>query len=48
MARVSFGSWPMRAVMGVLDGFLRELHDLGTHASLVPGISYAEMNKLVE
>jgi 2-methylisocitrate lyase-like PEP mutase family enzyme len=48
VARASFGSWPMRAVMGVLEGFLRELHDLGTHASLVPGISYAEMNKLVE
>ncbi len=48
VARASFGSWPMRAVMGVLDSFLWELHDRGTHASLVPGISYAEMNKLVE
>jgi 2-methylisocitrate lyase-like PEP mutase family enzyme len=48
VARVSFGSWPMRAVMGVLDSFLHDLHDRGTFASLVPGISYADMNKLVE
>jgi 2-methylisocitrate lyase-like PEP mutase family enzyme len=48
VARASFGSWPMRAVMGVLDTFLRELQDRETFASLVPGISYADMNKLVE
>lgn len=47
VARASFGSWPMRAAMGLLDRFLRELHDRGTF-DLAPGISYVDMNKLVE
>ncbi len=48
VARASFGSWPMRAVMGLLDNFLLDLRTRGTFSSLTPGISYADMNKLVE
>jgi 2-methylisocitrate lyase-like PEP mutase family enzyme len=48
VARVSFGSWPMRAAMTAFERFVRELRERGTFASLEPGIPYAEMNKLVE
>jgi 2-methylisocitrate lyase-like PEP mutase family enzyme len=48
VARVSLGSWPMRAVMTAFDRLVRDLCDRGTFESLEPGIPYAEMNKLVE
>jgi 2-methylisocitrate lyase-like PEP mutase family enzyme len=48
VARVSLGSWPMRAVMTAFDRFVRDLRERGTLESLEPGIPYAEMNKLVE
>jgi 2-methylisocitrate lyase-like PEP mutase family enzyme len=48
VARVSFGSWPMRATMSVFDRFVRELRERGTFGSLEAGITYPEMNKLVE
>ena len=49
VARVSFGSWPMRAVMGVFDRFVHELRDRGTFSTLGDAaIPYPEMNKLVD
>jgi 2-methylisocitrate lyase-like PEP mutase family enzyme len=48
VARVSLGSWPMRAVMTGFDRFVRDLRERGTFESLEPGIPYAEMNKLVK
>jgi 2-methylisocitrate lyase-like PEP mutase family enzyme len=48
VARVSLGSWPMRAVMTSFDRFVRDLQARGTFDSLEAGIPYAEMNKLVE
>ena len=49
VARVSFGSWPMRAVMGMFDRFVCELRDRGTFSTLGnAAIPYAEMNKLVD
>ncbi len=48
VARLSFGSWPMRAVMGMFDRFVCELRDRGTFSTLGnAAIPYAEMNKLV-
>ena len=47
VARVSLGSWPMRAVMTAFDRLVRDLRERGTLESLEPGIPYAEMNKLV-
>jgi 2-methylisocitrate lyase-like PEP mutase family enzyme len=48
VARVSLGSWPMRAAMTAFDRLVRDLRDRGTFESLEAGIPYAEMNKLVE
>jgi 2-methylisocitrate lyase-like PEP mutase family enzyme len=48
VARVSLGSWPMRAVMTGFDRLLRDLRERGTFASLEAGIPYSEMNKLVD
>jgi 2-methylisocitrate lyase-like PEP mutase family enzyme len=48
VARVSLGSWPMRAVMTAFGRFVRDLRERGTLESLEPGIPYAEMNKLVQ
>jgi 2-methylisocitrate lyase-like PEP mutase family enzyme len=48
VARVSLGSWPMRAVMTAFDRLVRDLRERGTFESLEAGIPYAEMNKLVE
>ena len=47
VARVSLGSWPMRAAMTAFDRLVRDLRERGTLESLEPGIPYAEMNKLV-
>jgi 2-methylisocitrate lyase-like PEP mutase family enzyme len=48
VARVSFGSWPMRACMGLFSRLTRELRERGTFATLGDSaIPYAEMNKLL-
>jgi 2-methylisocitrate lyase-like PEP mutase family enzyme len=49
VARVSFGSWPMRACMGFFARFAREVRDKGTFRLLLDSevIPYVEMNKLL-
>lgn len=47
VARVSFGSWPMRAAMSAFERFVRELRERGTFASLEAAIS-TSLSKLVE
>lgn len=47
VARVSVGSGPMRAIMGVTTRIARELHDQGTYESMLEGaIPYADANRL--
>jgi 2-methylisocitrate lyase-like PEP mutase family enzyme len=47
VARVSVGSGPMRATLGLVDRIARELHDRGTYGAMTDGaIPYAEVNKL--
>jgi 2-methylisocitrate lyase-like PEP mutase family enzyme len=46
VARVSLGSWPMRAAMGVLRGIADELKSTGTYAAMEGAPSHAEMNRL--
>jgi 2-methylisocitrate lyase-like PEP mutase family enzyme len=49
VARVSVGSGPMRAIMGLTDRIARELHGHGTYESMLAGaISYDECNRLFE
>ena len=49
VARLSFGSWPMRAAMRFFDRYLRELRSQGTFTTLgKDAIPYAELNKLFE
>ncbi len=49
VTRVSVGSGPMRAAMGLTDRIARELHDRGTYESLLEGaFPYAEANRLFE
>jgi 2-methylisocitrate lyase-like PEP mutase family enzyme len=49
VARVSFGSWPMRAAMETFRRLVSELRDRGTFRALEAAvISYAELNELVE
>ncbi len=46
--RVSFGSWPARAALGLFSRFARELVEKGTFTTLdCWAIPYAELNKLV-
>jgi len=48
VARVSFGSWPFRAAMGLFRKFLREVSKRGTFAALeAEPIPYADLNKLM-
>jgi len=48
VARVSVGSGPMRATLGLLERIARELHDRGTYQSMVEGaIAYADVNSLL-
>ena len=49
VARVSFGSWPMRACMGFFAHFAREVKESGTFSTLLHAevIPYVEMNKLL-
>jgi 2-methylisocitrate lyase-like PEP mutase family enzyme len=48
VARVSLGSWPMRAAMTSFRRFVEQLKAHGTFSKLDTGISYGEMNKMVE
>ena len=47
VARVSLGSGPMRASLGVLRNIAKELTTTGTYESLANAPSYAEMNELL-
>lgn len=48
VARVSVGSGPMRATLGLVDRIARELHEHGTYGAMTDGaIPYAEVNKLI-
>ncbi len=48
VARVSVGSGPMRATLGLVDRIARELHDQGTFKSMTDGaIPYDEVNRLL-
>jgi len=47
VARVSVGSGPLRATLGLLDRIARELHDEGTYRAMTGGaIPYDEVNEL--
>lgn len=47
VARVSVGSGPMRAVMGLTTRIARELHDHGTYESMLEGaILYPDANRM--
>ena len=49
VARVSVGSGPMRATLGLVDRIARELHDQGTYTSMLESaIPYADVNRLLE
>lgn len=48
VARVSLGSWPMRATMTAFHRFVEELKANGTFTLLDAGMLYRDMNKLVE
>ena len=49
VARVSFGSWPFRAAMGLFRKFLREVNKRGTFSALeAEHLSYGDLNKLLE
>ncbi len=49
VARVSVGSGPMRATLGLVDRIAKELHDHGTYtAMLVGAIPYPDVNKLLD
>jgi len=47
VARVSLGSGPMRATLGLLKSIARELSETGTYTLLIANaIPYAEANRL--
>jgi 2-methylisocitrate lyase-like PEP mutase family enzyme len=48
VARVSVGSGPMRATLGLVDRIARELRDHGTYSAMLDdAIPYADVNKLL-
>jgi 2-methylisocitrate lyase-like PEP mutase family enzyme len=48
VARMSVGSGPMRATLGLVDRMARELREHGTYTSMTEGaIPYAEVNRLL-
>jgi 2-methylisocitrate lyase-like PEP mutase family enzyme len=48
VARVSVGSGPMRATLGLVDRIAKELYDRGMYSAMVDGaIPYADVNKLL-
>lgn len=48
VARVSVGSGPMRATLGLLSEVAAELRDEGTYETMAGGIPYGEVNELLE
>ncbi len=48
VARISLGSGPMRATLGLLSRIAEEIKGAGTYRMLEGAISYAEMNRLME
>jgi len=47
VARVTFGSGPMRATLGLIERFAKELRDHGTFESMISGaVSYAHANAM--
>ena len=48
VARVSLGSGPMRATLGLVRRIAEELKSAGTYEALVGGVPYAEMNELMK
>jgi 2-methylisocitrate lyase-like PEP mutase family enzyme len=47
VARVSLGSGPMRATLGLLKRMAEELKASGTYGGLEEGISYADVNRML-
>lgn len=47
VARVSLGSGPMRATLGLLRRLAGELRTAGTYSALDEAVSYAEVNKML-
>jgi 2-methylisocitrate lyase-like PEP mutase family enzyme len=47
VARVSVGSAPMRATLGLLKRMAQELKTSGTYEALEGGISYADVNRML-
>jgi 2-methylisocitrate lyase-like PEP mutase family enzyme len=47
VARVSVGSSPMRATLGLVKRIAEELKSSGTYATLEGGIAYADVNKML-
>jgi 2-methylisocitrate lyase-like PEP mutase family enzyme len=47
VARVSLGSSPMRATLGLLRRIAQELQTKGTYSALEDAPSHAEVNKLL-
>jgi 2-methylisocitrate lyase-like PEP mutase family enzyme len=46
--RISVGSGPMRATLGLVDRIARELRDHGTYSAMTDGaIPYADVNQLL-
>jgi len=48
VARVSLGSAPMRATLGLLKRIAEELKSSGTYTTLECGIPYADVNRMLE
>lgn len=48
VARVSLGSWPMRATLGLVQKMAKELKSAGTWSALEDAPSFAEINRLME
>jgi 2-methylisocitrate lyase-like PEP mutase family enzyme len=47
VARVSLGSGPMRATLGLLRRAAEELRTSGTYGAMEGAVPYAEANKLL-
>lgn len=47
VARISLGSWPMRAALGLARRIAQELATTGTYTSLAGAPSHAEVNRLL-
>jgi 2-methylisocitrate lyase-like PEP mutase family enzyme len=47
VARVSLGSGPMRATLGLLVRIAQEIKTSGTYSALETGVPHAEMNRML-